>query len=84
MEIFQVKIINFSGASMYLEIQLDYPVLMKDVLEEVCKCLNVFLEDLINTNAVLINGRSYNYLSGIETEIKSGDNIVILPFMIGG
>ena len=35
-------------------------------------------------NKVLVNGRSINFLGGLETRLKNGDTVVLLPPVGGG
>ncbi|MHA2394667.1 MAG: MoaD family protein [Promethearchaeota archaeon] len=33
---------------------------------------------------ILVNGRNYQFLEGLKTELKDGDEVVISPPLVGG
>ena len=42
------------------------------------------LEDLRSNTLMLVNGREISVLSGLETNLKDGDEIVFVPVVHGG
>ncbi len=44
----------------------------------------VFEEQINSTLRILINGREYEILNGMETPLKDGDVVVLLPIIAGG
>jgi len=41
-------------------------------------------EDLKSSTLIIINGKEISVLNGLKTEVKDGDNIVLVPVTHGG
>uniref|UniRef100_A0A7C2NYR2 MoaD/ThiS family protein n=1 Tax=candidate division WOR-3 bacterium TaxID=2052148 RepID=A0A7C2NYR2_UNCW3 len=64
------------------ERELDIPENLK--IGELLSCFLPQLKDLNSPMRILINGQSINFLNGMETLLKEGDEITFLPFATGG
>ncbi len=77
--------------------QIDFPVKEGTVLEEVLEKLiethgkelesNLFNPDdrsLLQHVRLMVNGRDIVFLNGLQTSLKDGDEILILPPVAGG
>jgi molybdopterin synthase sulfur carrier subunit len=42
------------------------------------------LEDTRPNTLILVNGREISVLEGLETKVKDGDEVVLIPFVHGG
>ena len=42
------------------------------------------LNDPRPNNVILVNGREISSLNGLETELKDGDEVVVIPLVHGG
>ena len=42
------------------------------------------LEDSRPNTLILVNGREISVLDGLETKLKDGDEVVLIPFVHGG
>jgi len=42
------------------------------------------LEDSRPNTLILVNGREISVLNGLETKLKDGDEVVLVPFVHGG
>jgi molybdopterin synthase sulfur carrier subunit len=42
------------------------------------------LEDPRPNTLILVNGREISVLDGLETQVKDGDEVVLIPFVHGG
>jgi MoaD family protein len=40
--------------------------------------------NLENHIVIMVNGRNYQFLEGLKTELKDGDEVVISPPLVGG
>jgi molybdopterin synthase sulfur carrier subunit len=82
---------HFSGTG---ELALDYKgcISIGKLLNEIIKELPGLKQSLIDQqleasrpNALmLVNGREISVLNGLETRLKDGDEIVLVPFVHGG
>ena len=69
-------------------------VAIRELMNEIIKELPELKRSLIdqqfgdprpNTNTlVLVNGREISVLDGLETKLKDGDEVVLIPFVHGG
>jgi molybdopterin synthase sulfur carrier subunit len=73
-----------------IEIELDSDSSVRDLLEELCKRYD--LSDLLFEEGgalqkyikILVNGEDVVFLKGLETKLKSGDEIALFPPVAGG
>jgi molybdopterin synthase sulfur carrier subunit len=42
------------------------------------------LEDPRPNNVILVNGREISSLKGVETELRDGDEVIVIPLVHGG
>jgi MoaD family protein len=67
-------------------------VVLRELISEIIKELPKLKQSLINPqledprpNAlILVNGREISVLDGLETKLKHGDEVVLVPFVHGG
>jgi molybdopterin synthase sulfur carrier subunit len=67
-------------------------VAIRELMNEIIKKLPELRRSLIDTQLgeprpntlVLVNGREISVLDGLETKLKDGDKVVLIPFMHGG
>jgi molybdopterin synthase sulfur carrier subunit len=67
-------------------------VVLRELISEIIKELPKLKQSLINPqledprpNAlILVNGREISVLDGLETKLKDGDEVVLVPFVHGG
>jgi len=93
-----VVIVKFVGAfrgmsgKRKLTFELKETVSLKLVVEEIVKKLPKLerilidpeLEDPRPNTLILVNGKEISVLNGLETSIKDGDEIVLVPVVHGG
>ena len=82
---------HFSGAG---ELAFDCKgrISIGELMNEIIKELPEFKRSLINQQLedprlyalMLVNGREISVLDGLETKLKDGDEIVLVPFVHGG
>lgn len=62
--------------------------LMNKIIKELPKLkrslIDQQLEDPRSNALMLVNGREISVLDGLETKLKDGDEIVLVPFVHGG
>jgi molybdopterin synthase sulfur carrier subunit len=74
------------------QVDLDEGLSLRDVILKLIEnervlenlILDPELKDPRPNTIILINGREMNVLKGLETEIKNGDEITIIPVIHGG
>jgi MoaD family protein len=90
--------VKFVGALRHLsgktQFTLDLPpdATIKDVVKEICQQLpsvkHIFSDQTLNSarsnSLVLVNGKEISVLSGYETKLCDGDEIVFVPVVHGG
>ena len=90
--------IKFIGALRHLSGKTEFTVSFQEVIsikELVSKIIQKFpdlkhtfsdqeLNDSRSNSLVLVNGREISVLSGYETKLKDGDEIVFVPVVHGG
>ncbi len=76
-----------------ISVSLEGIVNLKDLLKELAEKIgpkfhehvyNPNLDTLSDKNTIIINGRHYTTLDGLETPLKSGDEISFFPPVGGG
>jgi molybdopterin synthase sulfur carrier subunit len=62
--------------------------LMREIIKELPKLkrslIDQQLEDPRPNTLILVNGREISVLDGLETKLKDGDEVVLIPFVHGG
>jgi len=82
---------GFSGKSQ-ITLKLEQPTVRKviqklaDSLSVEAKRLLIYpeLNDLWSSALILVNGKEISVLNGLETEIKEGDDVTLIPVTHGG
>jgi molybdopterin synthase sulfur carrier subunit len=67
-------------------------VAIRELMDEIIKELPELKRSLIDqqfedsrpNTLVLVNGREISVLDGLETKLKDGDEVVLIPFVHGG
>jgi molybdopterin synthase sulfur carrier subunit len=67
-------------------------VAIRELMNEIIKKLPELRRSLIDkqlgqprpNTLVLVNGREISVLNGLETKLKDGDEVVLIPFVHGG
>ncbi len=90
----QVKVKTFANfreiiGKREIEVELDSNSSVRDLLEELCRRYDVrallFEGDALQKYIkILVNGEDVVFLKGLETKLKSGDEIAIFPPVAGG
>lgn len=82
---------HFSGMgelALDCEACLSIGELMNEIIKEVPELKQSLIDQLFEDprpNALmLVNGREISVLDGLETRVKDGDEIVLVPFVHGG
>ena len=68
---------DISVREMMNEITREMPALKRSLIDQQ-------LEDPRPNALILVNGREISVLNGLETNLKSGDEIVLVPIVHGG
>ena len=62
--------------------------LMNEIIEELPELKRSLIdqqfEDSRPNTLILVNGREISVLDGLETKLKDGDEVVLIPFVHGG
>ena len=66
-----------SAGELVNEIITEVPELKRSLIDQ-------HFEDLRLNALMLVNGREISVLDGLETKLKDGDEIVLVPFVHGG
>ena len=82
---------NFSGKS-ELILDKEMAISIKELIDEIIKetsalkasLIDQRFEDLRSKALILVNGKEISVLKGLETKIKDGDEIVLIPVVHGG
>jgi len=83
---------QFSGKTQVL-VKLEEPATVKNAIEKLTEAfssefkqalVDPELEDPRPNALILVNGKEISVLEGLETEVKDGDEIVLVPVSHGG
>ena len=76
-----------------LHIELEKPAVVREVVQKLVESFppefnRVLIDPELNdprpNSLILVNGREVGVLEGLETEVKEGDEIVLIPVSHGG
>jgi molybdopterin synthase sulfur carrier subunit len=67
----------FSMGELMNEIKKEFPELKRSLIDQQ-------LDDPRSNTLVLVNGMEISVLDGLETRLRDGDEIVLVPFVHGG
>ncbi len=87
---FFAQLRDLTGKKTKIEFDLDEGATISHLLEELyqdstIKKAMLDENDQINSDiTILLNGREIRFLDGIDTILKSGDEISIFPLVVGG
>ncbi len=83
---------QFSGRN-HLLVKLEEPAAVRKIIEKLTEAfssefkralVDPELEDPRPNALILVNGKEISVLQGLETEVKDGDEIVLVPVSHGG
>lgn len=82
------KVSGRDEVSLNLDGELKIKEIIKRILEEINTLGDVLLDPELKdprpNTIILVNGKDINLIDGLETRIKDGDEIVLIPVVHGG
>ncbi len=67
-----------------LEIEYRKGMTIRELIQEISEELYTYISNHIENAVILINGVSINNLNGLETRLKDGDRVALMPVVGGG
>lgn len=80
-----IKIVGFHGTKIDESVSLEDGTAIRDIVDKLSENNEMFRRGMQkNLIVIMKNGVSTDYLQGVDTLLREGDNLLIIPMQFGG
>lgn len=80
-----IKIVGFHGIKIDESVSLEDGTAIRDIVDKLSENNEMFRRGMQKNHIVIMkNGVSTDYLQGVDTPLREGDNLLIIPMQFGG
>lgn len=80
-----IKIVGFHGIKIDEIVSLEDGTAIRDIVDKLSENNEMFRRGMQKNHIVIMkNGVSTDYLQGVDTPLREGDNLLIIPMQFGG